>query len=82
MDAKRFVLDYLRYSPAPVETLFAAAADSGLSRDEITDAACSLNVMTAVRTRDGIRCAILPANLAAIWWGRRAPARHHYGSAA
>ena len=27
MDAKRFVMDYLRYSPAPVETLFAAAAE-------------------------------------------------------
>jgi hypothetical protein len=81
MDATRFVLDHLRHGPCPAEALCKAGEDRGLSRAQVVGAASRLGVMCRERTMDGVWCASLPDNLAAIWWSDK-PHAHRFGSAA
>ena len=82
MKATRFVLDALRFGPIPLDTLFADAADAGLTESEVSQAAVRLNAMTCIRRRDGVRCMALHDNLAAIWWSNKPHAHRFYGNAA
>jgi hypothetical protein len=80
MDATRFVLDHLRHGPCSAEDLCRAGEARGLTRRQVVDAGERLGVRCRERL-DGVWCASLPKNLAAIWWSDK-PHAHRFGSAA
>jgi hypothetical protein len=66
----RFILDYLRCGPQPLEILCRDAwGNMRITRAQITDAGKHLG-MTGEK-RNGIWFAMVPKNLVAIWWARR-----------
>jgi hypothetical protein len=80
---RRFVLDYLRHGPAPVDDLFRdARAQFAYTREAILDAIEALGVVAKKRPVDGRMLFVFPPeNGHAIWWSRRAPAHRFTGAA-
>jgi hypothetical protein len=79
---RRFVLDYLRHGPAPVDDLFRdARLQFSYTRESIIDAVEDLGVVAKKRPTDGMVFVFPPENVHAIWWSRRAPAHRFTGTA-
>jgi hypothetical protein len=69
MNARTFLLDYLRYGPADAVAVYEAAETVlGLDGPTITAALLALNVH--VTERDGKTIVALPRNVFAIWWAK------------
>jgi hypothetical protein len=69
--AVRFMLDYLRHGPQPLEILCRDAwGNMRITRAQITDAGKHLGI--GGEKLNGTWFAMLPRNLSAIWWARRA----------
>jgi hypothetical protein len=79
-EVRVFVLDFFRSGSARFDDLIDAGVNRGFSRFEIVEAAEALNIRGDQQLGEWWLCR--PPNLFAIWWARRAPAPHHYGSAA
>jgi hypothetical protein len=83
-DVRVFVLDYLRGGSADLDEMCRAAwARFGYPRERVLEELEGIGVTRGLeRLSDGQMLVFLPSKLHAIWWARRAPAPHHYGSAA
>ena len=79
---RKFVLDYLRHGPEPVDDLFHTAwAQFSYTREALIDVIEALGVVAKKRPTDGMVFVFPPENVHAIWWARRAPAHRFTGSA-
>jgi hypothetical protein len=77
-----FVLDYLRDGSADLDEMCRAALHLGYTREQVLDALEGFGVGGLTHVSDGRMTLFRPPKLYAIWWARRAPAPHQYGSAA
>ena len=79
---RKFVLDYLRHGPEPVDDLFRTAwAQFSYTREALIDVIEALGVVAKKRPTDGMVFVFPPENVHAIWWARRAPAHRFIGTA-
>jgi hypothetical protein len=78
--ATRFVMDYLRHGPEPLESLFLDAwAWARLTSEEIAEAGRRLGIVG--KKLDGVSYVMRPHNLVAIWWAKPATAPRFIGTA-
>jgi hypothetical protein len=81
-EVNRFVMNYLKHGPEPVESVYSAAFQwSRVPRGMVDGALMHYRVQRLKNADNGVKYVALPDNLVAIWWADRKPAHCFTGAA-